>query len=322
MNRRGICRAHFGLFVVVSVILFATTDDRFPGSTADGRQMIWTAVALAETGELGQARGRDLTVPRPEGDSVSRFGLGMSLAQVPAAMAAPIVEARLGPATSQPLFLIAPFLFVFTAAVFAGKTVRELGGTHAAERAAILLATLAGPLGVYAALDASESLQAAALIIALWASIFAAESSGRRAIRMAAVAGAACGVAVLTKSSLIVVAPFMLLPLQGGRGVEPMKGGRVFRPGKIVVALLTFAAFLAAWLYFEIARFGAPLMGYAGESFSHSPIDGFWRLLVGFNKGLLWYFPALIAVFLGLPRVVRDWRSAGGLTYVSAIGAL
>ena len=74
MNKRGIFRAHLGLFVVVSLVLFATTDDRFPGSTADGRQMIWTAVAIAEAGEIGQARGRDLTVPRPEGDSVSRPG--------------------------------------------------------------------------------------------------------------------------------------------------------------------------------------------------------------------------------------------------------
>ena len=141
MNKRGIFRAHLGLFVVVLLVLFATTDDRFPGSTADGRQMIWTAVAIAETGEIGQARGRDLTVPRPEGDSVSRFGVAMSVAQVPAAMAAPIIEARFGPAASQPLFLIAPFLFVLGAAALAGKTVRELGGSHRAEGAAILFAT-------------------------------------------------------------------------------------------------------------------------------------------------------------------------------------
>jgi hypothetical protein len=103
MNSRGILRAHLGLFVVVSLVLFVTTDDRFPGSTADGRQMIWTAVAIAETGEIGQARGRDLTVPRPEGDSVSRFGVGEPRAG-PAAMAAPVVEARLGAASSSRSF--------------------------------------------------------------------------------------------------------------------------------------------------------------------------------------------------------------------------
>jgi hypothetical protein len=322
MNRRGILRAHLGLFAVASSVLFATTDDRFPGSTADGRQMIWTAVAIAETGEIGQARGRDLTVPRLEGDSVSRFGLGMSLAQVPAAIAAPIVEARLGPATSQPLFLIAPFLLVLAAAAVAGLTVRFLGGSLGAESVAILLTTLAGPLGVYAALDASESLQAAALMLALWASVASAQSSGKRAMRMAVVAGAACGVALLTKSSLIVVAPLTLLPLLSRNDrSRPVTTGND-RRFAIMVALLTFALFGAVWLYLEVTRFGAPLMGYAGESFSHSPVDGFWRLLLGFNKGLLWYFPAVIAVFMGLARALRDWRSVRGLTYLAACGAL
>jgi hypothetical protein len=332
MNRRGILRAHLGLFAVVSLVLFATTDDRFPGSTADGRQMIWTAVAIAETGEIGQARGRDLTVPRPDGDSVSRFGLGMSFAQVPAALGAPIVEARLGPATSQPLFLIAPFLFVLAAAAFAGLTVRELGGSHSAERTAILFATLAGPLGTYAALDASESLQAAALMIALWASVVAARSSGRAATRASLLAGAACGIALLTKSALLVVAPLTLLPLLAGHdrsrqvttgddGLRRVTTGND-RWVRTLVALAVFAVFGAVWIDLEVTRFGAPLMGYAGESFSHSPIDGLWRLLVGVNKGLLWYFPALVAVLVGLAHNFGDWRSARGLTFLAACGCL
>jgi hypothetical protein len=164
---------------------------------------------------------------------------------------------------------------------------------------------------VYAALDASESLQAASLMLALWASVVAAQSSAKRGILAAAIAGAACGIALLTKSSLIVVAPLMLLPL--------LKGGR---DGRIVTALSTFAVFGAAWLYLEVTRFGAPLMGYAGESFSHSALDGFWRLLVGVNKGLLWYFPALVAVVLGLARPLRDWQPVRGLTYLAARGAL
>ena len=325
MNRRGILRAHLGLFVVVSLVLFATTDDRFPGSTADGRQMIWTAVAITETGEIGPARGRDLTVPRADGDSVSRFGLGMSLAQVPAAMAAPVVEARLGPATSQPLFLIAPFLFVLTAAAFAGLTVRALGGSHAAERTAILFATVAGPLGAYAALDASESLQAASLVVALWASVVAARSKGRLATRAALMAGAACGIALLTKSALLIVAPITLLPLAGNDGsrqVTTGNGGLRRVTTRALPAVLTFAVFGAMWLYFEITRFGAPLMGYAGETFSHPPIDGFWRLLVGVNKGLLWYFPALVAVLAGLAPIFKEWRSTRALTFLAASGAL
>ena len=70
---------------VIALALLLTIDDRYPGAIADGRQTSWTAVALAETGEIGQARGRDFTWRRPEGDAVSRYGMAMSLAQVPAA---------------------------------------------------------------------------------------------------------------------------------------------------------------------------------------------------------------------------------------------
>ncbi len=293
-------------------MLVATTDDRLPGSTADGRQMIWTAVAMAETGGIGQARGRDLTVPRPDGDSVSRFGLAMSVAHVPAAMLAPLVESRFGSATSQPLFLLAPFAFVMLAALLAGLTVRALGGSISSERTAILLSTLAGPLGVYSALDASESLQAAALAATLWASVRAANATGPRAARAATIAGLAAGIALLTKSSLLVVAPIAWMPMVAaarGRGV------------RFGLAFATFAMCGAVWLFAEFARFGAPLMGYAGESFSHSPMDGAWRLLVGPNKGLLWYFPALLAAAASLPAALGD-RSSKSLARLTAIGVL
>ena len=69
--------------LVVCLALFVTTDDRWVASVADGRQMIFTAVAMTESGTLGQARGRDLAVARPAGYSVTRFGLGMTFAQLP-----------------------------------------------------------------------------------------------------------------------------------------------------------------------------------------------------------------------------------------------
>ena len=69
--------------------LAAIADDRHVGLIADGRQMIRTAVAIATTGEIGQARGRDFTITRPDGDAVSRFGMATSLLQVPAAWLAP-----------------------------------------------------------------------------------------------------------------------------------------------------------------------------------------------------------------------------------------
>src|SRR3954462_4796503 len=58
-----------------ALCLVFTIDDRYAGAIPDGRQMSWTAVAIAETGQIGQARARDFTWARTGGDGVSRYGL-------------------------------------------------------------------------------------------------------------------------------------------------------------------------------------------------------------------------------------------------------
>jgi hypothetical protein len=296
------------LTIGTAAVLCAAVDTGLIGRVADGRQMIFTAVALAETGSLGQARSRDLTVPRPAGDSVSRYGLGMSLAHLPAAMLAPIVEASRGPGSAQWLFLIAPFILVIACARLAARIARDLGGGAGAERTALLLATIASPFGVYAAMELSEPLQAFALTGAFAFAFGASTSSGfPRARTQAVLAGACAGLAVLTKSSLLAIAPLALLPLLN-----------VPRDRAARIAGATAAGFgpiAAVWLYFEIARFGHPLAGYAGEGFTHPFVDGAWRLLVGANKGLLLYFPAALVAVAAL---VRAWRQDRGRAIVLA----
>ena len=275
---------HRKLLLAVLLVFVVTADDRHVGIVPDGRQMIWTAVAMTESGQLGQARGRDFTYPRPEGDAVSRYGMGMTLAQVPAAVIAPAVEQHLGPASSQPLFLLAPLFATMLAAIFAGFAARQLAPGKTAEGAAILLTAVGSPLAAYAAMEFSEPLQAAALAAAFAFALIAQarnSSAAKSASRYAFAAGLAAGAAVLTKSVLLVVAPLALLPLIAAR--------------KRVGAAAAGAAFpLALWLLFEIVRFGRPLAGYGGERFSHPLFDGLWRLIASPNKGLLWFFPTLL----------------------------
>lgn len=254
----------------VAAILLLTIDDRHVGSVADGRQMIWTAVAINETGEIAQARGRDFTFARPAGDAVSRYGMGMSFAQLPAAWLAPRVERRLGPGSSQPLFLLAPLFFTLLAAYASGRIAENLGGGALAVVAAILLASIASPLGSYAAMEFSEPMQAAALAVTLW---MALEARG-------AAAGAAAGVALLAKSANLVVAPLLLLPLWKRR--------------IWIAPAVSFGALAVVWLIFEIVRFGAPLANYPNEGFTNPVWDGTWRLLVSPAKGLLLFYPAAI----------------------------
>jgi hypothetical protein len=298
---RDFLRDHRKLLLVILAVFVLTADDRHVGIVPDGRQMIWTAVAITETGQLGQARGRDFTIPRDGGDSVSRYGMGMSLAQIPAALLAPAVERRFGAASSQPLFLLAPLGATLLAAIFAGFAARQLAANRVAEGTAIVLTALGSPLAGYAAMEFSEPLQAAAL-----AAAFALALLARERPRYAFAAGFAAGLAVLAKSVLLVAAPLALLPLLPVRK-------------RVANAAMGAAPPLALWLIFELVRFGRPLAGYGGERFSHELLDGVWRLLIGANKGFLWVFPALlVCIWIAVRK--RDLAVAGALlTFVALL---
>ncbi len=282
--------------LLVAVVLALTADDRNAGKVSDGRQTIGTAVAISETGSLGVAKGAPRAVER-EGDAVSRYGIGASLAQLPAAFVAPLAEKRLGPGTSQPLFVLAPLAAVLLAAGAAGGIARLAGAPVAAQAVTVVLAALGSPLGAYATSDFSEALQAAAVggTLALALASARAEKDGATA-RRAVAAGFAAGLALLVKSSLAAVSPFLLLPL-----LAPS----VHRWRRIRAAALGATIPVTAWVAFEVVRFGHPFGGYPGEGFTHPLPDGLWRLLVGPNRGLLLFFPAAAFAVVGLARALQ-----------------
>jgi len=297
--------------LVVAAVLALAADDRHAGKVSDGRQTIGTAVAIVETGGIGLAKGAPRAFERGE-DAVSRYGMGASLAQLPAAVLAPRVEKALGPGTSQPLFLLAPFVGVLLAASAAGLAARAAGAPAPGPALAVLLVGLGSPLAPYATSDFSEALQAAALGGALAFALGSAkEEDPGRSGRLAAASGLAAGIALLLKSSLAAVAPFLLLPL-----LVPDRS----RTRRLVFALGGAALPVAAWLAFEVARFGRPFGGYAGEGFTHPLADGLWRLLVGPNRGLLLFFPAALLAAAGLARALG--RGAGAAVRLAALGSL
>jgi hypothetical protein len=285
--------------LLVGLVLAALADDRHAGEVADGRQMIRTAIAIVESGMLGQARDTDFTLPRRGGDAVSRFGMGMSLLQLPAAWLAPRIEAWRGPTSSQFLFLLAPFACVLLASWAAGRIVLLLGGSRRAAGWAVVGAALGSPLGSYAAMEFSEPAQAAALTGALALALAATAADSRRAAdRLASAAGALAGFAVLVKSSLLVVAPWVLLPLLAAPA--PPRRRR-----SLALAVAGAAPLLALWAAFEWLRFSRLLGGYPDERFSHPFLDGLWRLLVGPNRGLVIYLPLTVLAVAWAARALR-----------------
>ncbi len=292
--------------VVVAAILLGTIDDRHVGRAADERQMIWTAVAIAETGQVFQARDRDFTYITADGRSVSRFGIGMSLLQVPAALIAPHVEHALGPGASQPLFLIVPFVLVLLSAALAGVAAGHLGAGRAGVGTAVLVCALGSPLGSYAATGFSEPLQAAAMMAAYAAALGSVMARDRRqSTRRALIAGIAVSVALLAKSSLLAVAPAALLPLLA-------RSGSSTRVARVSSAVIGAVPGVIAWAAIELARFQRLFGSYPGEGFTNPFGDGLWRLLIGPNLGMFIFFPALAVVVWAFGRRVgaRAWDDA------------
>ncbi|MGE5360928.1 MAG: hypothetical protein ACM3NQ_18070, partial [Bacteroidales bacterium] len=300
------------VLAVVAIVLLGTIDDRHVGGCADERQIIWTAVAITETGQLAQARGDDFSFVTADGRAVSRYGMGMTLAQIPAAFLAPSVEGWLGPGSSQPLFLIAPLALVLAAAWFAGLAAQYLGCGGRGRALAVVLCAVGSPLGAYAAVGASESLQAASLAGAYACALGScAATDDRTAGRRALLAGVCASCAVLAKSSLILVAPAALLPLLASS--PSASSSRASR------ALLGFMPGGVLWMAFELIRFGRPFASYPGEGFTHPFVDGLWRLLIGPNTGIALFFPAVLIVAWFFARQSVNGRSDDILKVAGAV---
>ena len=164
-------RTHGWLLALVVIVLFATTDDRHAGQTGDGRQMIWTAVAIAETGEI-----RTGARPRPRGRAWIGCGLALRNGNVAGAGAGGLDRAGRRRALRRQCVAAA----VSRRAVLSCPGCRcvcdSRGARTGRDRArrtqrARGVATLGSPLAAYAAMDFSEPLQAAALAAAFVAAI-------------------------------------------------------------------------------------------------------------------------------------------------------
>ena len=240
--------------------------------------------------------------------------MGMSVAEIPAALLAPSVERLLGPGLSQPLFLVAPLFLVLAASLLAGIAAARLGGGPTGQATAIVLCGLGSPLGSYAAMAFSEPLQAASLAAAFAAALGSAAATGPAGARRGALlAGASAGCALLAKSLLAIVVPLALLPLLIGS----VHVSRAFRVKWTLIGLVPPALL---WAAFEFVRFGRPLAGYPGERFSHPVWDGLWRLLVGPNAGIVLFFPAVIIALWAAGRTVKARDADRMLAVSGAVG--
>jgi hypothetical protein len=307
--------------ILAALLLVATVEERLFGVISDEQQMLFTSVSMAEFGEIGIARGMLFAVHRPSGDAVSPYGMGLSLLQSVPASLAWSWERTFGSGSSQTLFVLPQLALILAAAAAAGGLSMLAGASPGGAWIAVLGTAVGSPLWVYGGTNFSEPLQAAALVGAAFAAASAARAgTRRRALGLAALAGAAAGLALLAKSLNAVVVPFALAPLLLDGDFR-----RSVRERLVLAAWATAGAILplAAWLVFEVSRFGAPFVSYGGQNFTHPFLDGFWRLIVGPNKGLLLFFPLLALSLFGIGRLLaRPGTRGTGLAVGGSLVAL
>jgi hypothetical protein len=245
---------------------------------------------------------------------MSRYGLGLSLAYLPAlALLAPFAEwiphlttvpYEASNPFNQALYQSRPYMFSswvnpFTAAVTAAlafRLARSLALSRGWSLAAALAYGLASPAAAYARYDFAQPLAGLALTAAL---LFGqAMPTARRLVGV----GVSLGAAILIRPDFVVLAGWLV----GGVAV------RARRISRAVLVVTPVFAGVAVTLAINQMKYGvATATGYSsfGTLFTGRPLDvllGVLGLLVGPSHGLLIFFPLSSLAFLGVARMLRS----------------
>ena len=313
------------------LLLLATTDERSFGVIPDGREVLSAAAAMAHFGEIGVSRDWINAPPRPGGDAVSRFGLGLSLLETAPMTLSRLLAVAAPGAFSTPLFVLLPIGALAAAAWALARAALRLGASPLAAAGTGLALVFSTFLWGYAGSDYSEAVQAGLLSLLLLAVVELRSGGGGR--RWAIAAGLAAGGAVLVKSLLVVAVLPLLAAAVVGRPVETDESSKAKRsarrrgaagavPPTALAILASFSGLLAIWALFEVVRFGKLFGGYGGETFLYPPFAGLLRLTLLPNKGLLVYAPVVLLAPAGFLRLFRRDRRLALAIAASAVAIL
>jgi hypothetical protein len=123
--------------------------------------------------------------------------------------------------------------------------------------------------------------------------------------------GAALGYGILIRPIFALIAPVLVLGAFWGWFKSHSLKAALIRAGLYAMPGLAASGYLLAA---NLILFGSAMdFGYGGESFDAPGFEGAVGLLVGLDKGILWYFPLFAAVPLGawkLWRREQSWAAA------------
>jgi hypothetical protein len=248
-----------------------------------------------------------------DGHLYSKYGLGTSLAATPLYALARLSLFNLGAVRTTAL--LNSFLTSSTG-VLLFLYVTQLKYSDGIALATALLYGLATLAAVYSQSFFSEPLSALSLLAAGYFLLRFRTSAQTPNVMLA---GAALGVALLTRIANVIVVPlFALVLLASCRPGQSLSARRwtiqSWRPAIAFTIPLALAALVVA--AYNLLRFGNPLQtGYHSlETFSNPLLSGLVGLLFSPGKGLLLYSPILILAAVSFPAFLRRHRAEALLT--------
>jgi dolichyl-phosphate-mannose-protein mannosyltransferase len=259
--------------------------------------------------------------------TTSRYGIGLSLLYIPGLLIwsglLPYVPVYHDQAYhwalyyADPLYLAAAMpvhaLITASSAYLVARCIRALGFDRRAALWGLALYGIASPAFVYARGDGSQSLTGLCWIAGLYAALRARQSG---ALRWSLAGGAAIGYAVLTRLvDGTFLLPAVLLVLLPHVRVRRWSSATWSAAGAAVAG---YALGVALNLVVNDLRYGNPLnFGYGSESWTTPLPIGLAGALVSPARGLLWSFPAILLVPLGVRAL---WRTPHRIFALALVG--
>ena len=245
-----------------------------------------------------------------------KYGLGLSLIEIPLLTASRVSSRLLGAPDARVrailLSLLSPLLTALSL-VLIWATCQQLRASPAAARLAGLGYAFGSLAWVYAISDFSEALQSCLIATAAWA-LVVYERTHRE--RLLWICGIALAWGILTKITMaVLVPPFVVAAWLANRsGGDTWPRALAGSTGIVAPA----AAGLAILAWFNWLRFGSILeTGYNTPVLTHPLGDGLYGLLLGPNKGVIFFAPQVVLA----PFAARAlWRRSRPLAIAMLFG--
>ncbi len=297
-------------------------------TSGDGETVYQTTRALVLSRQLA-------VPPRPEtaigrgGGYYGKYGLGTSLAQAPFLVAGEAAGVLFNAGDDRPARFAVGMTNSAVSVALAGVfwlLCRRLGASRLSATAATLVLGFASLVWPYARADFSEPLQTLCLLTTFYAFLRWRHANGRAAyIVWPALAGAAAGLAFLTKAASVVVLAPLALYFAALLWERRSLGPRRLLPVALAAAL-PFAACTVFQLTLNVYRFGSlSEFGYGDEpkvGFTTPLHLGVQYLLASTGKGLFFFAPPVVAGLMLLPALGRRYPReavAAGLVFAAEL---